>query len=69
LAGRLCRPQPASISANLEVAPMTTDVSNDDIVRKHISTYTDMGWALVGIPAGSKAPSTFGWQQRATPVD
>jgi hypothetical protein len=35
----------------------------------HISTYTNMGWALVGIPAGSKAPSTFGWQQRATPVD
>jgi len=29
--------------------------------------YEAMGWALVGIPAGSKAPSTFGWQQRSTP--
>lgn len=29
--------------------------------------YQSMGWALVGIPAGSKAPSTFGWQQRSTP--
>jgi hypothetical protein len=28
-----------------------------------------MGWALVGIPAGSKAPTTFGWQQRATPPE
>lgn len=30
--------------------------------------YSALGWALVGIPAGSKAPATFGWQQRATPV-
>jgi hypothetical protein len=33
----------------------------------HAKRYSEMGWALVGIPAGSKAPSTFGWQQRATP--
>lgn len=31
--------------------------------------YEALGWSLVGIPAGSKAPSTFGWQQRATPAD
>lgn len=33
----------------------------------HAKRYEKLGWALVGIPAGSKAPSTFGWQQRATP--
>jgi hypothetical protein len=30
-----------------------------------IDRYQSLGWALVGIPAGSKAPSTFGWQTRA----
>ena len=28
--------------------------------------YDALGWALVAIPAGSKAPSTFGWQTKAT---
>lgn len=31
----------------------------------HIDKYQALGWALVGIPAGQKAPSTFGWQTRA----
>ena len=34
----------------------------------HAKAYESLGWSLVGIPAGSKAPSTFGWQQRATPA-
>ena len=33
------------------------------------SEYVAQGWALVAIPAGSKAPSTFGWQTRATPPE
>lgn len=32
----------------------------------HAKSYAELGWALVGIPAGSKAPSTFGWQTKAT---
>ena len=35
----------------------------------HAKRYGELGWALVGIPAGSKAPTTFGWQQRATPQE
>lgn len=31
--------------------------------------YVAQGWALVAIPAGSKAPKTFGWQTRAMPAD
>ncbi len=31
--------------------------------------YAEQGWALVAIPAGSKAPSTFGWQTKATPPE
>jgi hypothetical protein len=31
--------------------------------------YAALGMALVAIPAGSKAPTTFGWQQRATPPE
>lgn len=30
-----------------------------------VDKYHGLGWALVGIPAGSKAPSTFGWQTKA----
>ena len=48
---------------------MPIDLSNNDNLRKHIDNYTALGWALVGIPAGSKAPSTFGWQTKATPPD
>lgn len=32
---------------------------------EHVDRYLNLGWALVGIPAGSKAPTTFGWQQRS----
>lgn len=32
-----------------------------------VDRYHALGWSLVGIPAGSKAPSTFGWQTKATP--
>lgn len=35
----------------------------------HAKAYAELGWSLVGIPAGSKAPSTFGWQTRATPPE
>ena len=31
--------------------------------------YSRLGLALVGIPAGSKAPSTFGWQTKSTPPE
>lgn len=31
--------------------------------------YEAAGWALVAIPAGSKAPTTFGWQQRSTSAE
>lgn len=31
--------------------------------------YAAAGWALVAIPAGSKAPTTFGWQTRAASSD
>ncbi len=31
--------------------------------------YRSMGWALTGIPAGSKAPATVGWQKQAAPDD
>lgn len=37
--------------------------------RDYANAYSDKGWSLVGIPAGSKAPTTFGWQQRATPPE
>ena len=30
-----------------------------------VDKYYALGWALVGIPAGSKAPSTFSWQTKA----
>ena len=31
--------------------------------------YDRLGWSLVGIPTGTKGPTTFGWQQRATPPE
>ena len=31
--------------------------------------YAELGWALVAIPAGSKGPTTFGWQTKATPPE
>ena len=45
--------------------PMTIDTNALDFAKR----YAALGWALVAIPAGKKAPSTFGWQQRAAPVD
>lgn len=44
-----------------------SDIVSDTLT--HAKLYSEMGWSLVGIPAGSKAPSTFGWQQRATPPE
>ena len=43
---------------------MTTALSHQ---IDYANAYAEKGWSLVGIPAGSKAPTTFGWQQRATP--
>ena len=34
--------------------------------HEHALEYAQLGLALVGIPAGSKAPSTFGWQTKST---
>ena len=33
-----------------------------DIIAS-VKHYTELGWALVSIPAGSKAPTNYGWQQ------
>lgn len=33
-----------------------------DIIAS-VKHYTELGWALVSIPAGSKAPTSYGWQQ------
>lgn len=33
-----------------------------DIIAS-VKHYTELGWALVAIPAGSKAPTNYGWQQ------
>jgi len=33
-----------------------------DIIAS-VKHYTELGWALVTIPAGSKAPTNYGWQQ------
>lgn len=30
---------------------------------EHARRYTELGWALVAIPAGKKGPTTLGWQQ------
>jgi hypothetical protein len=38
-----------------------------DDMRSWADRYDALGWALVGIPGGSKGPTTFGWQTRATP--
>ena len=43
-------------------------IPDDSFLRKELERYDALGWALVGIPAGSKAPSTFGWQTKATPL-
>ena len=43
-----------------ETLPSTQSLAND---------YAAIGWALVSMPAGSKAPSTFGWQTKATPPE
>lgn len=32
----------------------------------YVQAYAALGWAVVAIPAGSKAPQAFGWQTRAT---
>lgn len=45
---------------------MSHNLSTTSDFAKH---YADLGFALVAIPAGSKAPSTFGWQTRATSPD
>ena len=44
--------------------PMAIDTNALDFAKR----YAALGWALVAIPAGKKAPSTFGWQQRAAPA-
>jgi len=49
-----------------EVSPMKPDLTH---THGYAQAYTALGWALVGIPAGSKAPSTFGWQTKAAPLD
>ncbi len=40
-----------------------------DDLFENAKRYMAQGWALVAIPAGGKAPSTFGWQTKATPPD
>lgn len=35
----------------------------------YAKAYAELGWSLVHIPAGKKAPTTFGWQTKATPAD
>lgn len=35
----------------------------------HAQLYHSLGWALVPIPAGSKAPTAWGWQTKATSPD
>jgi len=47
---------------------MSQNISEDDTLTQ-VHRYHALGWALVGIPAGSKAPSTFGWQTKATPAE
>jgi hypothetical protein len=37
--------------------------------QEYAELYQSMGWALVPIPAGSKAPTAWGWQTRATSPD
>jgi hypothetical protein len=37
--------------------------------KEYAELYQSMGWALVPIPAGSKAPTAWGWQTRATSPD
>jgi hypothetical protein len=37
--------------------------------HEHAKAYAKLGWALVAIPAGSKGPTTFGWQSKATPPE
>lgn len=37
--------------------------------RTAVRQYHVLGWSLVGIPSGSKAPSTFGWQTKATGLE
>jgi len=36
---------------------------------EHANAYDALGWKLVAIPAGSKAPQTFSWQTKPTPPD
>ena len=47
---------------------MTTPTLQDrpSAVQMAVARYAAMGWRLVGIPAGSKAPKTYGWQQGGT---
>lgn len=35
----------------------------------HAARYAALGWALVAIPAGSKAPTAWGWQKNPTPPE
>jgi len=37
--------------------------------HEHANAYDALGWKLVAIPAGSKAPQTFSWQTKPTPPD
>ncbi|NBT30482.1 MAG: DUF3987 domain-containing protein [Rhodobacteraceae bacterium] len=46
---------------------MTTDTISDTF--EYAKSYDALGWALVNMPAGSKAPTTFSWQTRAISPD
>ena len=37
-------------------------------MQEAVAGYDKMGWALVPIPAGSKRPTTFGWQTKPAPI-
>jgi len=39
---------------------------SDPISYEYARRYTEAGWKLVHMPAGTKAPATFGWQTRPT---
>lgn len=44
-------------------------ISNLSSTHDYAKAYAELGWSLVHIPAGKKAPTTFGWQTKATPPD
>lgn len=44
-------------------------IRNLSSAHDYAKSYAELGWSLVHIPAGKKAPTTFGWQTKATPPD